>query len=103
MRFDGSPEDTAYGILDVGKRTRTRRVGGDEQAHQEMYDRFLDAFVEAVSGDRDDSAELLDGASLLLAAHAALENGTTVRPGSDVQRAFHADGEAFLAEYASVR
>lgn len=100
LRFDGSDNNSAYGILDVGSRTRTRRVDGKQEAHEKMYDRFLDAFVDSVRGDRDDSARLVDGARLLLAAHAALETGTPISPESDELTEFSADGEAFLAEYA---
>lgn len=100
LRFDGPQNDSAYGILDIGTRTRTRRVDGNEQAHQKMYDRFLDAFVDVVHGHRDDTDQLIDGVRLLLAAHAALESNTTVSRESEALREFHADGEAFLAEYA---
>lgn len=100
LRFDGPQDDSAYGILDVGTRMRTKRVDGTEEAHAQMYDRFLDAFVEAVRGDRDDADRILDGARLLLGAHAALETGTTVYPDSEVLADFHADGESFLADYA---
>lgn len=100
LRFDGPEEDSAYGILDVGSRTRTRRVDGTQEDHEKMYDRFLDAFVEAIRGDRDDSTCLVDASRLLLAAHAALETGTRVTPESEELTEFSADGEAFLAEYA---
>lgn len=100
IRFDGSQEDSAYAILDVSDQTRTIRIDGNADAHEKMYDRFIDAFLEVVRGDRDESDRLVDGARLLLAIHAAFESDQVVTPESEKLRNFHADGEAFLADYA---
>lgn len=72
LRFDGPQNETAYGILDIGIEARTRRANGNEQGYRKMYDRFLDAFIDAVQRHRDDTNRLVDGSHLLLTAHAAL-------------------------------
>lgn len=100
LRLDGPQDDPAFGFLDVGDRTRTTRIGNDGSSYTEMYGRYLDAFLETVRGDRDDSGLIVDGARLLLAVNAALETGDVVGRESDALEAFHADGEAFLSEYA---
>jgi hypothetical protein len=100
LRLDGPQENSAFAFLDVGDKTRTRRVDGDANSHEKMYGQFLDAFLDSARGGRDDSRRVLDGARLLLAVHAAVDNGDLVTPDSDGLREFHADGGAFLADYA---
>lgn len=100
LRLDGSQEDSTFAFLDVEDETRTASIDSDATSRERMYGQFLDAFLDAVRGDRDDSRRILDGARLLLAIHAALDADDVVTPESDSLRQFHADGDAFLADYA---
>ena len=100
LQLDGPSDDGAFGILDVRDRTRTARIGNDSEEYERMYGRFIDAFVEAIRGERDGSARLLDGASLLLAVQTALETGEPVTPTHGKLGELHVDGEEFLADYA---
>jgi hypothetical protein len=98
-RLDGASENAAFGVLDVANQTRARQVSGDEQTLSVIYDRFIDAFLAAVNGERDDSERLIDGARLLLAVRAALETNGRITPTSRALERVSADGEAFLAKY----
>jgi predicted dehydrogenase len=100
LRLDGPSDDGAFGILDVGDRTRARLVDGDADAHQRMYASLLDGFLEAVREGESERDRLVDGASLLLAVHAVVENGYEVTPGDEALRQVHVDGSSFLADYA---
>lgn len=100
LQLDGPDDDAAFGILDVRDRTRTARIGVDADEYDRMYDRFIDAFLETIRGERDDNARLLDAASLLLAVGTALETGEAVTPTTGVLEEFHVDGEEFLDDYA---
>jgi predicted dehydrogenase len=98
-RLDGATENAAFGVLDVANQTRARQVSGDEQTLSVIYDRFIEAFLRAVHGERDDSERLIDGARLLLAVRAALETDSRITPTSPALRRVSADGDAFLANY----
>lgn len=99
LRFDGSTDDSAFGVLDVADRTRTVRIPATKDALAEMYDPFIDAFLETVTGGRDDTRRVLDAATLSLATEAALTRDEKVTPDSDALSAVEQDGEGFLASY----
>lgn len=100
LQFDGETDEPAFGFLDVADRTRTSRITiGDR--YGEMRESFFDAFVAASSGERDDTDRVLDGATLQLAVHAALDAGEAVTPDDPVLREYHADGTAYATVYAN--
>lgn len=99
IRFDGTPTNGSFGLLDVGTETKVVRIEGNETSFAEMYAPFLDAFKSVATGERDDTRRLLDSATLLLGIEAAIENGQPITPDSDCLREVYRDGESFLAEY----
>ena len=105
VRLDGrSPaENGGFGFLSVGDRTASALVGGDAASRERMYDRFLDAFVRAARTGTHDARPILDAASLLLAVHAALDEGRPITPDSPELREYRADGSEFAEEYARSR
>ena len=99
LRLDGPSADAAFGILDVGDRTRTVRLGGDQAVLKRMYAPFLAAFLETIDGARDDRETILDAASLLLAVHCALRDGVPVEPDDAGLRSVEVDPAPFLEGY----
>jgi len=99
LRFDGSADDSAFGILDVANRTRTVEIPATEDALAEMYAPFVDAFLEVVAGDRDETERLIDSARLILGVESALDRAEPVTPDSRILTTVNQSGEAFLADY----
>lgn len=99
LRFDRATGDGAFGALDVADRTRTVSVPPTEGALAEMYDPFVDAFLETVRGHRDDTGSVVDTARLALAVEVASTREETVTPDSEALTTVTWDGEAFLADY----
>lgn len=99
LRLDGPTEDAAFGILDVGSVVRTARIGSSERELQRMYDPFLNAFLEAVKGEWDDTDTLCDAATLLLAVQAAMAAQEPIEPDSPSLYEFHEDGDSFVDGY----
>lgn len=99
LQFDGPTEDAAFGFLDVASRTRSVTVGSTTDALDAMYRPFLEAFLEVARGERDDRERLVDAATLLLGAQAALESGERVAAGSEALEEVAMDGAAFTETY----
>ncbi|WP_255171434.1 Gfo/Idh/MocA family protein [Natrononativus amylolyticus] len=99
LRFDGPEEEGTFAFLGVGDRTKTVHIESTVDELERMYGPFVDGFLEAVRGERDDRERLIDGARLLLGLQAAFEDGESV-PLDDVAAAASAfDSTAFLANY----
>lgn len=100
LRFDGATDEPSFGALDVADRTRTAAVGSGEGALREMYEPYLEAFLEVVDGTRTaPTSDVLDAARLLLAVEAALDEDRTVTPGDDALAAVERPSDSFVAEY----
>jgi hypothetical protein len=99
LRLDGPQEPAAFGILDVSDRTRTVLIPDGEDPLQKMYTAFLDRFLAAVRGERDDRDRIVDAGRLVLAVQAALTHDRVVTPDAAALRETHIDGEEFLADY----
>lgn len=99
LRLDGPEEPAAFGILDVSDRTRTVLIHDGEEPLQRMYTAFLDGFLAAVRGERDDRDRIVDAGHLILAVQAALTRDRVVTPDAAALGETHIDGEAFLADY----
>lgn len=102
LRLDGPTDGTAFGVMDVGNQIRAEVLHSDEGTWETMYSRFIDAFLAAVRGERNETSRILNGATLLLAIQAALStNGqTTITPASDELRTVHPNGEEFMRSYS---
>lgn len=98
--FDGSESDGTFAFLSVGDRTDAVTVQSTPAELDRMYGPFLDGFVAAARGERDERRRLTDGARLLLGIQAAFENGRTLRTGAVGGRAATVmDSAAFLDGY----
>lgn len=100
LQFDTPSEETKYAVLDVTDSARTSVVDMEDDLKPKMYGAFIDAFLEVVRGGRDDTARLVDGAKLSLAANIALELHRPVTPTGDALADARLDGQAFREGYA---
>ncbi|WP_207592282.1 Gfo/Idh/MocA family oxidoreductase [Halomontanus rarus] len=101
VRFDGVPpyEGGGFAFLGVGDTTDLALVGGDDGDREQMYRSYMESFVRAVRRGSTDRRRLLDGAGLLLAAHAALDADRTITRDRTELDAYHADGATFTDAY----
>lgn len=99
LRLDGSDEHGAFGLLDICERTRTVLINSGPEEREEMYDTYLTAFRDVVTGDRDESDRILNAASLLLAVYTALEANKSITPTSQTLHNTHVGGTDFLKTY----
>lgn len=100
LRFDGSTDDAAFGVLDVADRTRAVTVHSSTSTLQEMYEPYLETFLQMVHGaiqPRTDS--VVDAARLLLAAEAALTVDDPVTPGDPALEEIERPSGSFLEDY----
>ncbi|USZ72401.1 Gfo/Idh/MocA family protein [Natronosalvus halobius] len=96
----GASNRETFTFVGVGDETVIQEVETTHVDLEAMYRGYLDAFVEAITGARDAAGErMLDAATLLLGANAALEEGRTITPTSDSLAAYDVDGRAFLDDY----
>lgn len=100
LRYDGGPENDAFGVLDVADRTRTAEVLSGEDAFAELYDPYLGAFLDTARGNRDDTDRVLDSAALALAVETALDNECRITPESRAFAEFRIEAEPFVADYS---
>jgi len=99
LRLEEPEDDPAFAVLDVSDTTRADLLSMGEGLGEEMYARFIDKWIEAVRGEREETDRIIDGARLLLAVVAALGTEETITPDSEALDEVHEDGGAFLAEY----
>lgn len=99
LRLDGPAEPPAFGFLDVADRIRTVYVPGTERAFSDIYDRYFDAFVETIAGERDDGALLIDATWLLLGMTIARREERTVTPVDEALDAVEIDSQPFVSAY----
>ena len=100
LRFDGSSDGGAFGVLDVADQTRAVEIPGTKEALDRMYEGYLDAFLDVARGERDDTDLLVDAARLALAVEAVLNRDEAVTPDSEALAAVERDGGEFLADYS---
>lgn len=99
LRLDGPEEDSTFTFLHVGDEAGAVTVGSDDRERQVMYDDYLDAFLDTMDGRVDESHRVFDGASLLLAVHAALSQRQPITPNSDELADTHIQGDSFVESY----
>lgn len=99
IQFDGSDEDGTFGFLTMGERTCTATVGNTESELNRMYDPYIDAFVEAARGNRDDCRQLVDASRLLIGVQTALESGSVVPREDETIALTKVPSEPFVANY----
>lgn len=81
LRFDGTTEEPAFGVLDVADSTQVTRLDISPTTLEEMYKPYLRRFLGIVRGDTGSPRDsVLNAARLLLAAEAALDLGRSITP-----------------------
>lgn len=99
LRFDGSPDDGTFSVLDVADTTNVIEVQSNQDALTSMYEPFLTSFRSVVEGERDDSGRVLDSATLILAVEGALKNDAVVTPDSETLASISIESSEFVADY----
>lgn len=99
LRFDGSPENGAFGVLDVADATNVVEIDSTQETLSEMYVPFLDRFQTVIAGECDESARIFDSATLLLAVEIAVENHEVVTPASDSLASVRIESSEFVMDY----
>ncbi|MFC6734131.1 hypothetical protein [Haladaptatus sp. GCM10025893] len=99
LRFDGSPDDGMFSVLDVGETTNAVAIESNRDSLAAMYHPFIESFLDVVAGERDDTDRLLDAATLQLAVEATIDTGDAITPESEALAAISVDSAPFLADY----
>lgn len=103
IRLDGSPETREFGILNVSDETFSTNVITDPEKRERMYAGYLRRFFDIARGDGTDRDRVLDGASLLLAVHAAFEKDRPITPTCRTLHEYEVPSDSFVTEYAANR
>lgn len=99
LRFDGSPKEGTFSVLDVGESTNVVEIDSGEEALTDMYVPFFERFESVIAGDCDDSARLYDSTTLLLAVENAVENDEVTTPDSTSLESICIESSEFVMEY----
>ena len=99
LRLDGPEEEGTFAFLGVGDRTNTVHIESTVAELERMYGPFIDGFLEAARGERDDRERLVDGARLLLGLQTAFEEEESVPINGVMSASTAFDSTAFLANY----
>lgn len=99
LRFDGSPEEGTFSLLDVGDRTKVVEIDSGRDALAKMYVPYLEHFESIIAGDSDDSERIYDSSSLLLAVESAIGTNEVITPESPALGSVSIDSSAFVMEY----
>lgn len=99
LRFDGSEDQGRFGFLTVGDRTGCVAIESTTAELERMYEPYLDAFVAAARGERDDRDRLIDAARLLLAVQSASDADGPVRRNGGMITSAEIESEPFLTNY----
>lgn len=99
LRFDGPDDDGTFGFLTVGERTRTVQIGSSTDELERMYEPFLDGFLAAARGERDDRNRIVDSGILLLGVQVAFDTEEPVTPDAGALESAEIDSESFVASY----
>lgn len=100
LRFDGTTDEGVFAALDVADRTRTVEIGSSEAALREMYEPYLQTFLEVVHENVDSPTEVtLDAARLLFAVEVALAEDREVVAGDPALEEVVRPATAFVEDY----
>jgi predicted dehydrogenase len=98
MRYDGTPDEGTFGILDVGTQTRAIEISSGEDSFSRLYESYLSAFLDAVHGVCD-THRILDSARLALAVEITIEQDRSVTPESQSLETIHVSSDRFVSDY----
>lgn len=99
VRLDGPDDSGNFTFLNVGDESKAAVIGSDEEERHQMYDAYLDAFVNTIAGKIDEGHRVLNGAKLLLGVHTALSKRQPVIANSNQLNDTHIQGETFVQSY----
>lgn len=99
LRFDGSPQEGTFSVLDVADTTNVVEIDSNEEALADMYAPFLEQFHSVVVGECDELARVYDSTALLLAVELAVENHGVVTPDSDALDTVCIESSEFVMDY----
>lgn len=100
LRLDSPKEDRQFAFLGIGNRTTVAEVGSEPADMRDMYESYIDTFLEAVADGRSHADRVLDGGELLIAIDAAIEHGRTITPNCETLEEHAVDSRPFVADYA---
>lgn len=99
VRLDGPDTGGKFILLSAEGEANAAVIGSDEAERQAMYDEYIDTYLDTIDGQVDESHRIFDGATLLLAIHAALSENRPVTAGSDRLEDIHVTGDTFVESY----
>lgn len=99
LHLDGSEEEGAFAFFSIGDRTEAALVGDGDADRQAMYENYVDAYLETVTGSIDESRRVFDAARLLLAVHAALSERQPITATGNKLENVHVQGDSFVESY----
>ncbi|MFC4439992.1 MULTISPECIES: Gfo/Idh/MocA family protein [Natrialbaceae] len=99
LRFDGPDSDGTFGFLTVGERTQTVQVGSSTDELDRMYEPFLEEFLAAARGERDDRNRVVDSGILLIGVQTAFNTGESVTPDDSALTTTEISSDSFVAGY----
>jgi hypothetical protein len=99
VRLDGANGSRNFTFLNVGDESETAVIGNSDDDRHTMYAAYLDAFLETIAGESDESDRVFDGAKLLLGVHTAIAEHRPVTAESDTLAETHIQGDSFVESY----
>lgn len=99
LRFDGSPRDSTFSVLDVGETTTAVEIESNEPGLSQMYEPYMQCFRDVATGTADHTDRVLDSASLQLAVETAIDLDQAVTPSSETLATASVGSADFLADY----
>jgi len=100
LRLDSPRGEKQFSFLSIGNRTTLIEIGNGRAEMDDMYQHYLDAFLETIDGGRSNGERILNAATLLLGIDAALEYGQPITPDSPILAEHAVEGDAFLEAYS---
>lgn len=99
VRLDSPGNEEQFTFLTLGNSASTAEVGSSRADLEDMYDGYIETFLEVATGQRRSDTRVLNAATLLLAVHAALEHGNPVTPRCRLLSEQAIEGRVFLDDY----
>lgn len=100
VRLDSPGDHEQFTFVTLDNSVSTAEVGSSRADLADMYETYIDTFLEITAGERPPDMRTLDAATLLIAVHAALEHGSLVTPDCELLAEHSIDGRLFLDDYA---
>ncbi|WP_435320910.1 Gfo/Idh/MocA family oxidoreductase [Haloarchaeobius sp. TZWSO28] len=99
VRLDSTGDEEQFAFLTLDNQASTARVGSSRADLADMYERYIDTFLQISTGERPSDTRVFDAAKLSLAVQAALEHGSPITPECQLLAEYDIDGRNFLENY----